>query len=394
MEYAWFALAFVSLALYLTMIVTALWDKVRIVSVTGDDFGSPTRVSILRPLAGRDEDLAANLDALTRIEWPNYEVLLGVASIHDPAYLEAVAFIARHPSFPARVVLTDKSDALNPKVAQLISLAREATGEIVVISDANVSVASHYLRVLVAELRQPNVALASNLVVGSGEKTIGAALENLQLTASMAPSVLALHVLSGKAITVGKSMAMWRDALESVGGFASVQDLLAEDNQLGILMREHGYDVRVSPVPIHNRNVRCGIGRTFERHTRWLKMRRATTLVGFALEPLSWPIVVSSAVLLVTQTRAAVVLWGVSCIVQMAGAQISMWAFRGKGLAAWLVPLELVRAYMILCCWLAAWTTRKVSWRGNEFILGAGTALTRVSSVEQDGVIARPDRAH
>lgn len=54
-------------------------------------------VSILKPLCGADEDLAANLDSFAHLRGPRYELLFGVASKLDPAYRVAEALLARHP---------------------------------------------------------------------------------------------------------------------------------------------------------------------------------------------------------------------------------------------------------------------------------------------------------
>ena len=55
------------------------------------------RVSILKPLAGGDDELAENLDSFARIEYPDYELLFGVASIDDGALPVARDFLRRHP---------------------------------------------------------------------------------------------------------------------------------------------------------------------------------------------------------------------------------------------------------------------------------------------------------
>src|SRR5258708_38679929 len=89
--------------------------------------------SIFKPLAGREDELEANLDAFARIDYPSFEVLLGVASLADPAYAVACRFLAGHPTLEARVVVTDPDAAINPKVAQLVGLERAATGDIYVI---------------------------------------------------------------------------------------------------------------------------------------------------------------------------------------------------------------------------------------------------------------------
>ncbi len=75
------------------------------------------RVSILKPLAGADDELRANLASFAGLDYPWYELLLGVASTADPAYPVARAFIETSPAVKARVVVTGAIEASNPKAA-------------------------------------------------------------------------------------------------------------------------------------------------------------------------------------------------------------------------------------------------------------------------------------
>src|SRR5271165_1611084 len=148
------------------------------------------RVSILKPLAGHDDDLEANLESFARLDYPSFELLLGIASLTDPVYQVARHFVASHANqvgFSVRIVVTDPDVAINPKVAQLVGLERAATGDVYVISDSNVRVRPDYLWSLVAELADERVGLVTSLFGGNGERTLGAALENLQLCAAVAP---------------------------------------------------------------------------------------------------------------------------------------------------------------------------------------------------------------
>jgi ceramide glucosyltransferase len=100
-------------------------------------------------------------------------------------------FVARHPQLEARIVVTDPDAAINPKVAQLVGLERAATGEVYVISDSNVRVRPRLSLVARAELGDPASAWSRASSAGTGERTLGAALENLQLCASTAPGLVA-----------------------------------------------------------------------------------------------------------------------------------------------------------------------------------------------------------
>jgi ceramide glucosyltransferase len=167
-------------------------------------------VSVLKPLSGLDDDLRENLESFAALDYPAYEILFGVASPADPAEAVALAFIAAHPEVSARLVVTDppRGAVHNPKVAQLVDLTRHARGSVIVVSDANVRVRRTYLRSLVGDLLRPGVGLVSSVIAGSGEQTLGAAIENLQLIGYVAPTVVAAHALSVRPATVGKSLAM------------------------------------------------------------------------------------------------------------------------------------------------------------------------------------------
>lgn len=335
------------------------------------------RVSVLKPLAGREDELAENLRSFARLDWPDVELLLGVSSLTDPAVPVARAFLAANPTLNGRLVVTDPRAAINPKVAQLLRLAQQASGEVLVVSDANVRVRPGYVRELVAALEQPNVGLVTSVIVGSGERTLGAALENLQLLAHAAPGVVSGDTLLGKPISIGKSMAMRARDLAVVGGFDAVADVLAEDHVLAQTFARHGFLVRVCMAPVENRNVDCGVTRSLDRHARWGRMRRSIMPPGFYLEPLLSPIVVATCACLVSQTReSALVLLGAMAL-QVAGAAVATRMLRGR-VPLWLPPMEVLRAYLLFWAWLRAIGSRRVSWRGHDFSLRSGSRLVPV----------------
>lgn len=335
---------------------------------------SDLRFSILKPLAGHDDDLDENLDSFAALRGADFEILLGVASMDDPAFDSAWRFVRRHPGVNARVVVTDPGAAENPKVAQLMGLEPRATGDILVISDSNVRVEPDYLLHLAEALETPGTHLVSTLVRGTGERTAGALLENVILATHVAPGVAAGYALTDRAITIGKSMAMWRGALRTVGGFRAVKDCLAEDHVLGQLFAKAGFGVRVIPYFVENRNVNCSLSRSFERHARWAKLRRTLSPAGFALEPLMWPAVVALAGAALAPSVATTVALTLALLAQGVGAQVLLGpSFRGGALRATL--LEWTRTFVLLACWASAWLSRTVEWRGNRLTIGAGTRI-------------------
>lgn len=338
------------------------------------------RVSILKPLAGSDDDLSENLESFARIDYPSFEILLGVADQSDPALEIARRFAARHPTLDVRVVATHPSAAVNPKVAQLIGLERAATGEVCIISDSNVRVAPYYLWSMASEFADPRVGIVTSLFFGAGERSLGAALENLQICASTAPGLAAVNSASRRPFSVGKSMALRRADLAAVGGFESVGGFLAEDHVLGRRFSEAGFKARLSRDVVENRNVACSVRRTLQRHTRWAKTRRSLMPHTFGVELLINPIVVATCSLLLAPSAAmAWVLAGV-CVGQTGAALWAVRLIRGHGLAWYYAPLEVVRSYLALACWVSAWLSQRITWRGHPFLLLRGSAIVPAAS--------------
>ena len=88
---------------------------------------------------------------------------------------------------------------------------------------------------------------------------------------------------------VGKSMLMPVRALEAIGGFASVRNLLAEDQVIGVRIRKAGYSIRLSHHVIENVNQARGFTWFLNRHSRWYKIRRQLALPAFLIEPIGEP---------------------------------------------------------------------------------------------------------
>src|SRR5262245_2180359 len=54
-------------------------------------------ISILKPLCGIDDGLEENLERFATLDYPRYELLLGVKDEHDPAWPLARAMAKKYP---------------------------------------------------------------------------------------------------------------------------------------------------------------------------------------------------------------------------------------------------------------------------------------------------------
>lgn len=341
----------------------------------------PPRVSVLKPLSALDDGLEENLASFAAIRGVSFEVVLSAASEDDPAVPAARRVLARFPDAPFQLVVGEprRSRLANPKVLRLLAAEREARGDILFISDSNVRVAPDDVAETVALLEDPAVGCVSNLFVGDGARSLGAVVESLHLLTFVLPGA-ALGEASGVPCVVGKSMAISRRALEAVGGFSAFLDVLAEDQALGVAVRDAGFRVAVSPVVVRNVVVSRTLRAALERQARWNKIRWSFSKSLYAGELLLNPFPVAllacgvAALLSPAHLSAAAAFAGFVASVRIAQADV-LARLAGAPLRASHLVLAPIKDLLQIAAQAAPLLTREVMWNGHRARLGPGTLL-------------------
>jgi ceramide glucosyltransferase len=345
--------------------------------------GLPRRrppISILKPLCGLDDELEANLWSFASLPYPSYEVLLGVRDQDDPAFPVAQGVARRWPR-RFRVIVQQGEPGLNPKVNQLITLARAARHGLLVISDSNTRVPAQYLDEIAAHLADPRVGLVTHPLSGRGEDAgrarLGSMLDNLHLTGAITPGFAGAKYLCGKDYVVGKSMALRRADLEALGGFASVKDVLAEDFVLGRLIPERlGKRVVLARTVVSCVSVRRSVGGFVRRYARWSVMQRQCAgLPAYLGLLLLNPVVLGAVGLLLAPSGHHAAALGAFCAARVAldvaaAGLLGREPFRARALLA--APL---RDLLAGAAWAHGLTSRVIEWRSNRLLVLRGSAL-------------------
>lgn len=333
-------------------------------------------VSILKPLKGCEEQLADNLRSFFAQDYPAFEIVFSTAEPDDDALPVARQVAAEFPNVPVKFVRSDPNFGLNPKVANLEGALRYATHDLVLQSDANVRAKDTYLRDVVSELVSSKASLLSSMVVGTGECSAGAAMENLQLSAMIAPSTcFALHYF-GVTCVIGKSMLFRKSELESVGGLERVKDILAEDYILGRIYQKAGRGVLLSATTAENVNVSTTVDRFFSRHTRWLKMRAVIHPPAFVAELFANPVALAFAAVVTSGCRLDTAIPAV--VVVASKVALDAWVVkrtRGVPMAARHLAFAPIKDLLLLAILPYAAISRSIEWRGVKLRLGWGSTL-------------------
>jgi ceramide glucosyltransferase len=354
-------------------------------------------ISILKPLCGLDDQLAANLRTFADLAYPDYEVVLGVCSQADPAYAVACATVRRWPR-RFRIAVQDGAPGLNPKVNQLMTLARRARHDILVISDSNARVERGYLDEIAAHLDDPSVGLVTHPIAGTGEADpgarLGAVADSLHLSGVITPSIVAAKLLCGKDYVVGKSMAMRRADVDALGGFASVKDVLAEDFVLGrAIVDRLGKRVVLARSPVTCVSVTRRLAGFVRRYARWNVMQRQCAgLPAYVALLLENPVMLAALAAVVAPGAATL---GLACAAgasRMATDALASRLLRRRWFSPRALLLGGVKDLLCACAWAYGLASRTIEWRSHRLTVLRGSRL-RVNTAQHVPAATKPAAA-
>ncbi|MFZ1684972.1 MAG: glycosyltransferase [Candidatus Zixiibacteriota bacterium] len=343
-------------------------------------------ISVFKPLKGLDENLAGNLETFFRQDYPNFELIFGVNDLDDPAISVVRKLQSAYPHIATKLVIDTHRVGYNPKVNNLCNMSKQASFDYWVISDSNVRVHSRYLLNFVGHMRDQRIGLVTSIIRGVGGRRLGAKLENLHLNSFVAASTIAVNRLSTIPISIGKSMLLRRETIAQLGGFEAFSNYLLEDGLIGRAVRGLGLKTATSMDAIDNVNDTWSVRDFFNRHYRWGLMRRQLNIGHYTGEILSNPIFLALAAVAASPSALTASLLGLVCASKVALDLMTIRSVGGevKVSSAFLLPLK---DLVIATVWWKPFFTNRVSWRGNQFRIGA---MTRISPV--DSVSFKPQR--
>lgn len=236
------------------------------------------RVSLLKPVSGIDPESSANYASCIRQDYPDYEVLFGVLDLRDPAIDVILSAIQGHKGVSLHIGTT--IHGANNKTRILHQLSRRASGEIMVIADADTRVEPDFLNTITAPFEDASVGVVTCLYRGVRARGSADALEGLHMTCIFAPGVACAQSLGGIDFGLGAAIAIRSSVLRSIGGFESIVDYLADDFQLGRRTALLGHRVRLSRYVIDVVLSGEGLRSVLTRELRWSRTTRVSRPFG------------------------------------------------------------------------------------------------------------------
>ena len=253
--------------------------------------GNTPSISIVKPLCGRDEGLEENLRSFFVQDYPDFEVLLAVHRESDPA-VEIAEKVIREFSgkIRARLIVTGESPIPNAKAYNLNRLVREAAHDLLVMGDSDVRVQPDLLARLAREFEDPRVGLITCPYRAVGGRTVWSRLEAIGMNTELLSGVLVARMLEGMKFALGCTAAVRRNVLEEMGGFAYLQEFLAEDFVLGHRAAELGHEVLLSSAIIEHRIGSQSMLRNLSHRLRWARSTRRSRPAGYWGQIFTYPL--------------------------------------------------------------------------------------------------------
>jgi ceramide glucosyltransferase len=334
-------------------------------------------VTILKSLKGLDPGMMDAFRSHCRQEYAGeYELLFGVSSMEDPAAGAVIELQAEFPERAIRLVECRERLGSNGKVSTLMQLVPHARHEFLLINDSDITVSPRYLERVMA-LHAPGTqktGLVTALYRGRAHGTLPSRLEALGIATDFQPSVLLARWLEGGLrYGLGSTLAISREALDSIGGLAAVVDHLADDYELGARIYKAGYRIGLTREVVETSVPAYTWRGFFDHQLRWYRTVRDARPWGYAglvfTYGLGWALV---NVLASGLSPLSLWLLALSFFLRLGLAmQVGAGVLGDHQVlpGLWLLP---VRDLIALGLWAGGFAGNTIVWRGERFAVKDG----------------------
>ncbi len=319
-------------------------------------------VTVLKPLHGDEILLTEALTSFCQLDWPNLQILCGVASPHDRAIAVVERLQAAYPHVRLDLVVNATVHGHNRKVSNLINMLPFAAHDVLVMSDSDMHVAPDYLRHVTATLGQPGTGLVTSYYVGRRPRAgLIANLASAHIAQIFVPGALLARAL-GRQDCLGATMALTRQTLDAAGGLNTLLPFVADDAVLGRAVTALGLAVRVAPTIPATTLAETTPAALWHHELRWARTVRSVEPLGFAASILQFPLVFAAlTAILLGPTPAAFTLLALCFALRAGLGRAIEIALTAPKTPLWLSPL---REALSVVVWVAAHTGNRVAWRG------------------------------
>jgi ceramide glucosyltransferase len=333
-------------------------------------------VSVLKPVRGLDFGSYENFASFCRVDYPEYEILFAVNDERDPAIPVIERIIADFPRRHVRLLVGAEELGANRKVNKLARLAREATNEVVVLTDGDVRVGPNFLREVVAPLVDENTGAVTSFYRAMAERNLWAELEAVGASSDFFAGVLMAGWTEGIHFGLGASIATTKKWIGKMGGFEAIAGTLADDYEFGNRIAKAGGAVVLSREAVWTMYPAQTLQGFWKHQLRWartIRICRPWSYAGLLLtQGLPWALLVA----LVAPARWVAITYVLAYAMLrfMMAWTVGVWGVQDEVLRKkiWLVP---IRDSFYFVTWLASFASNRIRWGSAEYLIRDGQMM-------------------
>ena len=333
-------------------------------------------VTVLKPLCGAEPGLYENLRSFCQQEYPEFQIVFGVRDRDDPALAVVSRLLAEFPSLPIDVVVDPRQHGSNRKVSSLINMLGRARHDVLVMADSDAYVGPDYLTTVTTPLLDRKVGLVTCIYHGEPTPRIWSRLGAMYVNEWYMPSVLLARLFGHEGYASGQTICVRRETLQGIGGLRAIADHLADDYQLGELVRGLGLRIVLSPYVLRAEHHEPTLDLLLRHEVRWMRTLRVLRPRSFRLIffGFSLPLAVMGLLLCAAGagTVPSMLAWTLFEVTVVARVGLHL-AHRLRGERPLLADFWLLPARDLLLCWVwwRTFSTSRITWRGGEFDVDA-----------------------
>ncbi|TPG54939.1 bacteriohopanetetrol glucosamine biosynthesis glycosyltransferase HpnI [Sphingomonas glacialis] len=318
-------------------------------------------VTLLKPLYGAEPRLFDNLATfLAQSHDAPLQLVLGVQRADDPAIAVIADLKAAHPHAQIDLVIDATSHGASGKLSNLINMDRVACHPIVILSDSDIAVAPDYVAQVLAALDAPGVGAVTCLYRGRGDAGFWSLMAAAGVSYQFLPGATFGVAKQLATPCMGSTIALRRETLDAIGGFARFADVLADDYAIGESVRALGLTVAVPPMLVTHACDEASFPALWRHELRWAATVRDLTF---------WPYVGSIVGLPLPVAVLAALYWPAAGLALALAAIFARWvvvrtidAAVGTRVASF--GIALLHDFAAFAVYIASFFVRSVDWRG------------------------------
>lgn len=331
---------------------------------------SDVPVTILKPLHGAEPRLVDNLASFLRQDHAGpVQLLCGVADARDPACAAVEMLRRRYPQSRIDLSVDARRHGSNGKVSNLINMAPSIAHGVVVLSDSDMAVPPDYLSTLLSMLEPAGVGVATCLYRGRGDGGWWSRLAAAGLSYRFLLDAT-FATVSGQIgdACMGSTIALRRETLDRIGGFARFADVLADDHAIGQAVRSTGQTIAIPPLLLTHASDEATFGAVWRHELRWAAtVRQVTPRLAHAGSVVTHPLPLALLGAVVHPVAGLTVVLAAVVARLIAAAVVDRIA--GEVTAPkWLLPARDLLSFAVFA---ASFAVRRVEWRGETLRMAA-----------------------